>query len=513
MSEAKPFVKNLGILGLDRKAMEQERLARANARKRKRSISPPASKRGRLEEPVSTPTPRPYSSTTTSKQSTTTVSSKNNPIGSTISGLCFPTGVVKKTWSCNHPVDNRTIKIEEIIDKKNVRTAVLSTFIMNPDWILTGKFDVSKTKFFMILHAKTADEKAVLREDFDGLKQARLCLPSLTGAIGCQHSKLMLLFFADFVRVAIPSANLVNFDWGETGFMENSVFIIDLPRKAEKTSMDELPFFGRSLFQFLKNQGVVADVREGLLGFDFGATEGLAFIHTSEGAHLNDNAMQTGLPSLSAAVRQLGLDTDEDIHIDFAASSIGSLSEDFINTVYEAAQGKDITTAPSRELRKTRSAKVHANMRVYFPTNDTVNASMGGPNKAGTVCLQKQSWTKPGFPRDIFRDYRSSRQGLLSHNKLLFVRGKKDGTSIAWVYVGSANCSQSAWGNLVTKSVKLACNNWESGVLIPVEAPPEDLSDLGKVFESVMDVPFEYGEGKGLEYGDRGPWFFMRKDR
>jgi hypothetical protein len=139
---------------------------------------------------------------------------------------------------------------------------------------------------------------------------------------------------------------------------------------------------------------------------------------------------------------------------------------------------------------------------------------MGGPNNAGTVCLQKQSWTKPGLPREVFRDYRSSRQGLLSHNKLLFVRGKKkDGTSVAWVYVGSANCSQSAWGNLVTKSVKLACNNWESGVLVPVKNPPEDLSDLGKVFESIMDVPFEYGEGKGLEYGDRSPWFFMRKDR
>ena len=127
--------------------------------------------------------------------------------------------------------------------------------------------------------------------------------------------------------------------------------------------------------------------------------------------------------------------------------------------------------------------------------------------------MQKSYWDKDGFPREIFRDYKSSRQGLLSHNKLLFVRGQKRGKSIAWVYVGSANCSGSAWGNLVTKGVKLNCNNWESGVVLPVEEPPDDLSDLGKVFESVMDVPFEYGDGKGLEYGDRRPWFYMRKDR
>jgi hypothetical protein len=425
--------------------------------------------------------------------------------------------VVKKTWAAYHPIDERTIRVDDIIDQNTVRTAVLSTFMLDPDWILAGKFDLTRTKFYMILHAKDAPQKAMYKQDFDGIKSARVCLPKLTGMIGCQHSKLMLLFFVDHVRIVVPSANLVDFDWGETGTMENSAFIIDLPRRGDAESkqiFEDLPPFGRSLQHFLKNQEVAIDVRNGLLGFDYSATKRLAFVHTSAGAFHDADVVQTGLPSLSAAVQQLGLDTTDDVQVDFAASSIGSLKDETINTIYAAAQGRDITSALSRERLKRSDAKVKANMRIYFPTADTVKTSIGGFDSAGTICLNADYWNKPGFPREIFRDYKSTRQGLLSHNKLMFVRGRrKDGTAVAWVYVGSANCSESAWGRMVTKGVKLSCNNWEAGVLIPVETPPDDLSDLGEVFKSVMDVPFESGESKGLEYGNRKPWFFMGKDR
>jgi Tyrosyl-DNA phosphodiesterase len=35
------------------------------------------------------------------------------------------------------------------------------------------------------------------------------------------HSKLMLLFHAEYLRIAVPSANLVRYDWGEIGVIEN----------------------------------------------------------------------------------------------------------------------------------------------------------------------------------------------------------------------------------------------------------------------------------------------------
>jgi hypothetical protein len=38
---------------------------------------------------------------------------------------------------------------------------------------------------------------------------------------GAMHSKLQLLKYPDYLRVVVPSANLVPYDWGETGVMEN----------------------------------------------------------------------------------------------------------------------------------------------------------------------------------------------------------------------------------------------------------------------------------------------------
>lgn len=35
------------------------------------------------------------------------------------------------------------------------------------------------------------------------------------------HSKLQVLKFPDYIRIVVPTGNLVPYDWGETGVMEN----------------------------------------------------------------------------------------------------------------------------------------------------------------------------------------------------------------------------------------------------------------------------------------------------
>lgn len=48
----------------------------------------------------------------------------------------------------------------------------------------------------------------------------RFCFPPMHG-VGSMHSKLQLLKYADRLRIVIPTGNLVPYDWGETGVMEN----------------------------------------------------------------------------------------------------------------------------------------------------------------------------------------------------------------------------------------------------------------------------------------------------
>lgn len=106
---------------------------------------------------------------------------------------------------------------------------------------------------------------------------------------------------------------------------------------------------------------------------------------------------------------------------------------------------------------------------------------------------------------------------MLSHNKLLLARGrKKDGTPVAWAYIGSANLTESAWGSQkILKSGKLGklnCRNWECGVLVPV--PDDVLKELKledgevppmSVFKGTVEIPFQF---PGKRYEGRTPWFF-----
>lgn len=92
----------------------------------------------------------------------------------------------------------------------------------------------------------------------------------------------------------------------------------------------------------------------------------------------------------------------------------------------------------------------------------------------------------------------------------------KDTESRAWVYIGSANCSESAWGRIGkeknTGREKLNCRNWECGVVVPVKRGARVKQDEGageegveslELFNGLVPVPMVY---PGEEYGEKKPW-------
>jgi hypothetical protein len=470
-----------GIPGLDRRAMEVERLARMQAKlpktieqqpttmqatssKRQRSISPP-------------PTSRP------------TKKIKEQEQEKTSSLLQYPRGVVKKTWAFGHTRSVNDIKIEEVLEKTTLRTALISAFQWYTNWFM-AKLNLQQTKVIMVMQADNEAVKQQYRQETEYLgKILRLVFPSMEGNVNCMHSKLMLLFHPHKLRVAIPSANMTDYDWGEQGTMENSVFLIDLPRLEHTTVSDagSLPQFGRELHFFLQKMGCDEDILKGILNFDFTNTKHLAFVHSvGASSHYGEDMERTGYVGLSKAVRELNyppkrsLSSTPDLYIDYAASSMGSLNDSFLTILHNAARGEDATATPKslsgpapKPFQNTISTtNIRDLFRIYYPLNSTVTSSQAG--SAGTICLKADWWRGPLFPRECFRDYRSKRSGVLSHNKILYARGVNDkGQKVAWRYVGSANLSESAWGKLSwdkkRKEWKLGCRNWECGVIVPVD--------------------------------------------
>lgn len=49
----------------------------------------------------------------------------------------------------------------------------------------------------------------------------RFCFPPMEHGASCMHSKLQLLKYPKYIRIVVPTGNLVAYDWGETGVMEN----------------------------------------------------------------------------------------------------------------------------------------------------------------------------------------------------------------------------------------------------------------------------------------------------
>ena len=218
--------------------------------------------------------------------------------------------------------------------------------------------------------------------------------------------------------------------------MENMVFLIDLPRLAEgqRTTKEDITFFGRELINFTKSMGLEQSIIDSMYNFDFTATKDFAFVHNIGGAHFGPPSQHTGYLGLGRAVKELGLATDKILNIDFVASSIGSLNDDFLAMLYLAAQGDDglteynwrnppiasrkkrLDSSMHDSLRENLRSHLRQNFQVYYPTHDTVKRSTA--RSAGTICFQSKWYNSDSFPRQILRDCKSVRPGMLMHNKV-----------------------------------------------------------------------------------------------
>jgi hypothetical protein len=440
-------VVNKNFLGLDRKAMEQERLAR----KRKASISPPPLRKNtklsidesaakaslaanQIRSADSVDLPRTKLETRSIKSGTINPSSSSS---SSASKPTFLDGAVRKTWASGYD-RHEDIKIEEVLERNDLTLAVISSFQWDIDWLFR-KLDTKSTPITLIMHAKEESLKRQYEEETCTMPNLRLCFPPMPGPVQCMHSKLMLLGHPTYLRLVVTTANMVSYDWGETGIMENMVFLIDLPRSPPANhSSHQMTPFERELIYFLEAMGLDRKIIQSIPKFDFSRTKDLAFVHSIGGIHVGKDEpwRRTGFCGLGSAIRELNLANEGPLEIDYVTSSMGSLTIEFLMTLYMAAQGDDGTRvygwrnasskskagkeeqAQNRAIEQKMQQQTHDNFRVYFPTHDTVAASNGGTACGGTICFHGKCYAYPQFPRGVLRDCQSKRPGMLMHNKV-----------------------------------------------------------------------------------------------
>ncbi|KAG0644075.1 tyrosyl-DNA phosphodiesterase-domain-containing protein [Tuber brumale] len=396
--------------------------------------------------------------------------------------LQYPNGVVRKTWADGYPKTDTEITFEEVLQKESLCVAVLSAFQWDIDWVLKKLPLNTIQRLVMVMHAKEEQDRSYKVQQLGSLPRTTLVLPPMQGQVSCMHSKLMLLFHMSgdqrWLRVAVPSANLTDYDWGELGgVMENTVFIIDLPRLPKPNHNQT--HFAKELHHFCAAKGMPEDVLSGLCQYDFSRTKDMAFVHSIGGSNVGKDWHRTGYSGLGAAVKALGLSSGPGLEFDFVTSSLGAANMGFISNMYRAAMGddglKELQRCSNKSVKgakrravlvmgdqitdddsetgfdeETNQERIMNHVRIYFPSYETVRLSKKGFNSGGTICFNSSWWDSPTFPRSVMRDCVSVRDGLLMHNKMLFARPSRQlqasaGEVDAWAYVGSANLSESAW--------------------------------------------------------------------
>jgi len=279
-----PAPSQSSILGLDRKKMEEERLTRLASRKRLLdtdvteiiAASEAAPKRQRTSPLTQIPTQWPPTSSTNGKSTNGSTSASHIPT------IKYPKGTVLRTYARHHPRQG-DITIEEVLQKDYLNTAIISAFTFNLAWLF-GKLNTKRTKLILVMGAKGETEKQQWTREAEevGRGSIKVVWPPMEGEASLMHSKLMLLRYDQSLRIVVTSANVEQYDWGETGVMENSVFLIDLPELQENKTqkMDNLTFFGKELLYFMRRSNFDDKVLDKLLKFDFAATEGIGFVYS-----------------------------------------------------------------------------------------------------------------------------------------------------------------------------------------------------------------------------------------
>lgn len=161
-ASSQPVASSLAALGLDRKKMEEERLARLRKRKAEtpsdtsdtpRRIEAPTRRPRLMDEQPARVAQSPLQKPAPSLNS----NSHGYQKASDSACLPYPKGVVLRTWARGTPRDG-DIKIEEVFQKADLELAVLSSFQWDEDWLMS-KLNMRQTKLLLIAYA--ANDEAV----------------------------------------------------------------------------------------------------------------------------------------------------------------------------------------------------------------------------------------------------------------------------------------------------------------------------------------------------------------
>lgn len=302
-------------------------------------------------------------------------------------------------------------------------------------------------------------------------------------ASGSSHSKILVLVYSTFLRVVITSCNMMDVD---TELNDNHWFIQDLPKLPTRSSR-QMSDFETELLAHLQALGTPQEFIHSIQGLYDYSTVKVHMVTSIPGVQSGAKAKRHGLLRLRHVVKDIDLNlarskSKKELRLEVCAASIGNLNAKWLDGFFDCAIGRKFLEVPGP------GCDVPKELKIFYPTTDDVVAMDGQPQPgSANIGCHTRPWTSaPKAVRDLFHHYHSKDTGRMFHQKLIMTYNPHDTKALPYyIYVGSANLSQSAWGaleqdkkgNETTCDLKLVkTSNFECGVVVP-----------GDVLESLLE--------------------------
>ncbi|PJF19193.1 hypothetical protein PSACC_01035 [Paramicrosporidium saccamoebae] len=314
------------------------------------------------------------------------------------------------------------VTFDEIFDTVGLEKCLLTTYVLDEEWLFPKLKEVPNVILCYDDGKRHAQALVSKRGKLTCVMPSFPKFPSY----GVMHCKLMLLFYADFLRVM--------------------VFIQDLPRAEPQVGVFE---FKDDLCRLLRSLGITETLisNEELSVYDWSKVTA-RMVYSVPGMINVSHA--SGLVMLSERVP-----TAEKLDwIESQGSSLGAMPETWLDDVMACCAGR----RPGNS-RKRPSEDAALNIKVVFPTTAYALNSNLGPGAFGTIFCQSKNWNSPNYPRALFHKCLSTSADYRPlHTKIL--------STPNWTYIGSSNFTPSAWGKFVKEKSALMIANYELGVIV-----------------------------------------------
>ncbi|KAJ2057536.1 hypothetical protein GGI17_005576 [Coemansia sp. S146] len=384
--------------------------------------------------------------------------------------LPFPDGVVRLTRMVGEKENlPEAMTLADIVQRAKLRKALLSTYVLDLDWLLPH-FDPSTKLVIVKSYNPNVEQRGVYQSESG---QVTLVNPEFGKQIyPIMHSKVMLLFYDDYVRFVVSSANLFDIDWT---LLQNIVFIQDMPYTP--STVCAATEFGNTLAGSLRDISVPEAVVEQLRYVDFSRVKIhiVTSVPTAAGRskfHADSYGLNR-LSQVARAIRDPELDKQElyDTTLYCYGSSMGRLTSNYLHNFYASALGSTPTII--QHDGGLSLIDIERNVKIGFHTLAQGQKNVNGSLPQQCIKFQAGFYSNPEFPKHALYKIESKVANTLVHAKVMLARsnatkgGQIKAQERGWMYLGSHNFTPGAWGHIRDPGRPCHVNNYEFGVVLP----------------------------------------------